>query len=380
MTYQMLAGMNRWNGAFCRVHRALLVVAVAPLLRVAGLAVVLLAAGNAGIARTEIAGAEQPQLFRAADGRVWLAYAKGTDLFAACSTDAGASFAPAVRIAGEESFMVGMRRGPRVVADGDRVTVTVIGRELFSFHSVDGGRTWSAAQTINEVPGSAREGLHDLTAGPGGNVFVTWLDLRNGRMELWGARSRDGGLTWAKNELVYRSPEKSVCECCHPNALFDQTGRLAVMWRNSLSGNRDLWMTTGTFESGAFSPSKLGNGSWKLEACPMDGGDIIAYENGSFATVWQRAGDVFYCEPGSPEVRLGKGRQPVATALAGQAMVVWQEGNRLMLLRDAASGLAAPTLLAEDARYAALITAGSNTLAAYEKGKPGESRIVVEQL
>jgi hypothetical protein len=62
--------------------------------------------------------------------------------------------------------------------------VTVIGSELLSFHSTDGGRTWSGAHTINEVAGSAREGLHDLTAAPGGRVFVTWLDLRNGKMEL----------------------------------------------------------------------------------------------------------------------------------------------------------------------------------------------------
>jgi hypothetical protein len=87
--------------------------------------------------------------------------------------------------------------------------VTVIGSELLSFHSTDGGRTWSDAHTINEVAGSAREGLHDLAAAPGGRVFVTWLDLRNGKMELWGARSSDAGLTWAKNEQVYRSPDKS---------------------------------------------------------------------------------------------------------------------------------------------------------------------------
>lgn len=78
--------------------------------------------------------------------------------------------------------MIGMRRGPRIVAEGERVTVTVIGSALLSFHSTDGGRTWSGAHTINEVANDG-EGLHDLTAAPGGRVFVTWLDLRNGKME-----------------------------------------------------------------------------------------------------------------------------------------------------------------------------------------------------
>jgi hypothetical protein len=134
--------------------------------------------------RTEIADAAQPQLFSARDGRIWLAYAKDSELFAAYSSDGGATFSSAVKLAGKEKFMIGMRRGPRIVAEGERVTVTVIGSELLSFHSTDGGRTWSGAHTINEVAGSAREGLHDLTAAPGGRVFVTWLDLRNGKMEL----------------------------------------------------------------------------------------------------------------------------------------------------------------------------------------------------
>jgi hypothetical protein len=380
MTLPIYTNANRLRAAFHGVCQKLPMIAIAPLLRTVGLLAALLAAGGSGLARTEISGAEQPQLFSSADGRVWLTYAKGVDLFATCSTDAGVTFAPAVKIAGEEGFMVGMRCGPRIVADGDRVTVTVIGRELLSFHSTDGGRTWSTAESINEVPGSAREGLHDLTAAPGGKAFVTWLDLRSGRMELWGARSSDGGQTWSRNELVYRSPEKSVCECCHPSALFDATGRLAVMWRNSLSGNRDLWLGTGEPGTGAFSSGKLGTGSWKLDACPMDGGDIIAFGNGSFATVWQRAGEVFYCEPGSPEVRVGKGRQPVAVAYEGRAMVVWQEGNRLMISRDAASPSLEPRALAVEARYAVLITAGNRPLAAYEQGKSGESRVVVEQL
>lgn len=366
--------VNTVLGRFCRMF------SIQPAIRVLGLAIVLSAFGHLGMARTEIAGAQQPQLFRANDGRVWLVYAKGKELFATSSTDAGASFSPAVRIAGEDTFMVGMRRGPRIVADGDRVTVTVIGRELSSFHSADGGRTWGSAVSINEVPGSAREGLHDLTAAPGGLAFVTWLDLRSGAMELWGARSIDGGRTWAKNELVYRSPEKSICECCHPSALFDETGRLAVMWRNSLSGNRDLWLATSAPKVAEFSPAKLGNGAWKLDACPMDGGDIVALGKGSFATVWQRAGEVFFCEPGGAEVLLGKGRQPVAGAINGRAMVIWQESSRLMLVRDAGSSPGASTLVAEDARFPSLVTAGDKALVAFEQGKPGESRVVVDHL
>ena len=159
----------------------------------ASLVLIALIAQPSAWGRTEIPEAMQPQLFSARDGRVWLAYAKGKDLFVAYSKDGGVEFSAAVKVVSDEKFMIGMRRGPRIVADGEHVTVTVIGSELLSYHSSDGGLTWSAAHTINEVPGSAREGLHDLTAAPDGRLFVTWLDLRNGKMELWGARSSDAG-------------------------------------------------------------------------------------------------------------------------------------------------------------------------------------------
>ncbi len=328
--------------------------------------------------RTEIPEAMQPQLFSARDGRVWLAYAKGKDLLVAYSKDGGVEFSAPVKIASDENLMIGMRRGPRIVADGEHVTVTVIGSELLSYHSSDGGLTWSAAHTINEVRGSAREGLHDLAAAPGGRVFVTWLDLRNGKMELWGARSSDAGRTWAKNEQVYRSPDKSVCECCHPSAHYDEAGKLAVMWRNSIAGNRDLWLATESTGSSDFSAQKLGMGSWALNACPMDGGDILALGGGAFTTVWQRAGEVYYCAPGGMEIGLGKGKQPVGVQVGGKALVFWQDGNQLMMTRDAAKS--APAKHAENARYPSVVATGDHAVLAYEQGKAGETRIVIERL
>lgn len=182
--------------------------------------------GAAAVAKTEIPNAAQPQLTVGSDGRVWLVYGQAGDapaqvahgdgqehkghqpqgrvgdVFVAFSDDGGATFAPATKVTGLPKLMLGMRRGPRIAAHGERLTVTMIGDELYSFSSSDGGKTWSQAVTINEVPASAREGLHDLAGAPNGDVFVTWLDLRNGKMELWGATSKDGGRTWGKNEQV----------------------------------------------------------------------------------------------------------------------------------------------------------------------------------
>lgn len=329
-------------------------------------------------ARTQIPAAAQPQLAASADGRVWLVYgqtgaapaaaehsppshqgggaghdghsghaahAKGKghggprpdgDICVTLSTDGGATFAPAVKAATVPSLMLGMRRGPRIAAHGDTLTITVVGAELMAFRSIDAGRTWIGPVTINDVSKSAREGLHDLAVSPNGTLFATWLDLRNGKMELWCAESRDAGQTWSTNEQVYRSPDKSICECCHPTALFDEEGNLAVMWRNSIEGSRDMWMTTRPKGAAKFSAAqKLGEGTWKINGCPMDGGEIVALGGGNFGAVWQRNGEVFISRGEGAEMNLGKGKQPVAIHTGNRPpLVIWQLGADLMALHN----------------------------------------------
>ncbi len=367
-------------------------------------------------ASTRIPNAAQPQLALGSDGRVWLVYGQSAatppvqaanqqqsgehgpgqhkngghqapdrsgELFVAQSSDGEATFGPAMKVGFVPKLMLGMRRGPRIAAHGDRITVTVIGQELQAFTSIDSGKNWSGPIAINDVPTSAREGLHDLTAAPDGKLFVTWLDLRNGKMELWGAESNDGGKTWGSNEQVYRSPDKSICECCHPNVLFDAEGNLAVMWRNSIEGSRDMWLARRPKGAKQFTPAKkLGEGTWKLNGCPMDGGEIVALGGGNFGAVFQRAGDIFFAPPDGAEILLGKGRQPIATKDGADTVALWQEGTDLIVARKLGDGQ--PVKFASDARFPALVALpGSGGLVlAYEQGPAKEKQpgIVIERL
>ena len=54
----------------------------------------------------------------------------------------------------------------------------------------------------NGASGSAREGLHHLAAAPDGTVYSVWLDLRNDKMQVYGAASADGGATWKDEKLI----------------------------------------------------------------------------------------------------------------------------------------------------------------------------------
>ncbi|MSU48124.1 MAG: exo-alpha-sialidase [Opitutus sp.] len=324
----------------------------------------------------EIPHAAQPQLAAIADGRVWLAFGRGKEILVARSDDQGSTFAAPVQVAALPSLMLGKRRGPRIAAHSDHVTVTAMAGELFAFHSKDAGKTWAGPIRVNDVPRSAREGLNGLAVAPDGRLFTTWLDLRGERTQLFSAESTDGGASWSANQLVYRAPAgQTVCECCHPSAHFNARGDLIVMWRNGVDGARDMWSTVrsaGAKDFGA--AAKLGEGTWILKACPMDGGVVFPQGEG-FASIWQRDGAVYFSRPGNAEVHLGRGLQPVAIALGGETLAFWQQGPDLWSTRIATTPTA-PAKHAASARFPTLIAApGGGALLAYERG----TGVVVER-
>lgn len=182
---------------------------------------------------------------------------------------------------------------------------------------------------VNDVPASAREGLHSLAAGGRNILFATWLDLREKGTKLYGSVSKDGGRTWSPNRLVYQSPSGSVCECCHPTAVVDSEGVIGVMFRNSLDGNRDMYMVRSADGGATFGPAaKLGSGSWKLNACPMDGGSLVLGPKDSSVSVWRREASL-YLSNGSDESLLGPGRQPVITRTSKGTFIAWSEGKSI---------------------------------------------------
>lgn len=330
--------------------------------------------GPLALEAAEFIAAAQPQLAATDDGRVWLAFGRGQEIFVARSTNHGATFAEPVRVAALPSLMLGRRRGPRLVAHGDRLTITVMAGEFLAFHSKDAGKTWAGPAVINDTPRSAREGLHACAVAPDGRLFATWLDLRDvatAGTQLFAAESTDGGATWSPNFLVYRAPAgQTVCECCHPSALFRANGDLTVMWRNGIDGARDMWLATRADGANAFKPAtRLGQGTWLLKACPMDGGALF-HEAGRAVSVWQREGSIFVGADDEAERRLGPGLQPVAAVTATRTVAVWQQGADLVAvsLRDTSS--ASPQVLARGARFPSIIAipGTDRLLIAYERG------------
>ena len=300
--------------------------------------------------------AREPQVAVSGTGKVLVAYGVKNAIYCSVSGDGGRTYATPVRVAEAGVLALGMRRGPRIAAAGKSVVITAVyggqgrGRDgdLLAWRSQDGGTSWYGPSKVNDVPGSAREGLHGMAASPQGALTCAWLDLRSKGTKIYAAVSQDGGATWSGNRLVYKSPDGSVCECCHPSVAYDAKGRLYIMWRNWLGGSRDMYLTRSDDGCATFGPAqKLGVGTWPLNACPMDGGSVAVAANGTVTTFWQRDGRMFECVPGSEERVVGPGVQGWASTGVPGTPIVWLERRRGTLMVQ--SPHQRPTALAESA-------------------------------
>lgn len=339
---------------------------------------------------------QQPQAVVDEAGTVHLVYGAGDTVFYCQSREAGTSEAGTVWSKPVQAFQVpnqalGMRRGPRIAISGKSIVVTAIGGlkgkgrdgDVQAWRSSDDGATWEGPVHVNDTTDSAREGLHAMAAGDDGTVWCAWLDLRDKKTEVYISRSTDHGATWQLNICVYRSPDGSVCECCHPSVIVSGKA-VHILFRNSLSGNRDMYVTTSTDGGGSFSKAvKLGLGNWELDACPMDGGMLTTGLKGEVLTVWRRDGNVYAAKAdGTPEQLLGTGQQPWVTSSASGPVIVWTTGrDGDLLLRS--PGEDQPKTLARGARDA-VICSGRNgngpIVCCWESKRDGKSVVMAQIL
>jgi hypothetical protein len=179
----------------------------------------------------------------------------------------------------------------------------------------------------------AKEGLMALSA-DGEKAFAIWLDLRgNKKNKIYGAESTDGGKTWSANQMIYTSPDTTVCECCKPSVVM-KGNHVYVMFRNWLNGNRDLYLIQSSNGGASFGQAqKLGSGSWKLNGCPMDGGSLAINHNGEVQTVWRRKNTIFAAIPGKPEKEIKEGRDCVLEIVNNKNIYAWTEKGEVLFIK-----------------------------------------------
>jgi hypothetical protein len=309
----------------------------------------------------------QPQL-ATGNGMVAMVFGSGESIWFARSADSGRTFAPPVKVGDLPKVSLGRHRGPRVAIGRKAIVVSAVEtqNDLYCWRSTDGGRTWSKPVVLNDRPTAAREGLHAMAADSDGHMAAVWLDDRtppNGK-KLYGAFSDDDGTTWSKNVLLYQSPSGSICECCHPSLVAMGHGEFAAMWRNSLDGSRDLYVMRIRNGQPVSPPMKQGTGTWKLNACPMDGGGL-ALHDGEIWSAWRREHDVYLAQPGKPEAKLGPGENVALAANARGAYIIWSNPQGIQAVTP---GSAEPHRLSPTGGYPAITALpDGSVLAAWEE-------------
>jgi len=325
------------------------------------------------------APAREPQM-AVSGSTVALAFGSGNAIYFGISHDSGKTFSAPVKVGEAAVVPLTRHRGPRIAFAGRAIVIAAVAGktastdahahglpsdgDLIAWRSLDGGRTWSKGVVINDVPGAPTEGLHALASDGKDRLFAAWLDHRGGHgTKLYGSQSSDGGATWSRNAAIYESPDGSICECCHPSLAIDANGEVFVMWRNWLNGSRDMYLARSSNGANFSKPEKLGEGTWKLNACPMDGGGM-AISQGRIITAWRREHDIFLAAAGEKERRIGTGMDVALASGANGLYAIWSAPSGLQAL---VPGKAEPIEIAPKGSFPSVVALpDGGALAAWE--------------
>lgn len=275
----------------------------------------------------------QPQIATDKQGVVHVTYGHENDIYYTTSGNNGERFSEPVLVGTIENLLLGMSMGPQIAVSANYKVITAIDKKgnIHAFAQQEGTDTWVKIAGVNDVPGVAAEGLMSLASDAQDHFYAVWLDVRgNKKNKIVMAASNPGLTGWEANKVVYQSPDSTVCECCKPNVLV-QDNNIHIMFRNWLNGSRDFYITTSADAGKTFSaPEKVGEGTWKVEGCPMDGGGLIATRDNSLLTAWQRDGVIYTAQPGQPEKQVGTGRNCRISG-GDNPVVSWKDKEQLKL-------------------------------------------------
>lgn len=287
-----------------------------------------------------LAAGSQPEISVDAKGIIHIVYgvknANERELYYMFSGDGGKSYSKPALLGNFPQMGLGMGRGPQLTTTKDYTVVTVGDHHgnLYAMRSSHAINQWSTPVRVNDADTTAKEALSGISAGKDNLVYTAWLDTRLGNNNLYGSLSKDGGLTWGKNRLIYKGEQKGICDCCKPSVAMGQNGVLDVMFRNKLDGARNMYVISSKDNGGHFDKAqKLGTGDYMIDGCPMDGGDLSADASGRVTTVWRRQMDVYMAEPSKPEVKLGSGRTPVILQTSDGPVVAWNQDGTIQFRR-----------------------------------------------
>lgn len=283
-----------------------------------------------------ISEGSQPQIAADSKGIIRVVFGRQDEIYCATSNDRGTTFSKPVLVARVPEMHLGMSRGPQLASSANYSVITVIDKSgnIHWFKLDHSAKEWKNMGVLNDLKGSAPEGLMNIAADKKDNFYAVWLDIRTGKHNQIYFSSLSGTASkWSKNSLVYQSPDEHVCECCQPHIAV-QGSEVAIMFRNWLNGSRDLYVIKSMNGGTSFATAqKLGMDTWKLNGCPMDGGGITISSSNVISTTWQRKGAVYFCRAGQPEIFIANGRTCNISGTSDNPVLTFQNNDTVKMMK-----------------------------------------------
>ena len=99
--------------------------------------------------------------------------------------------------------------------------------------SIDGGLTWEDKRQLTSSPASK---LHSSIFAVGLNVYLAWMDYRDGNFEIYFNKSADGGITWGTDVRLSNNSAPSRMP-----AIAVSGTTIHVAWCDSTAGNWEIY-------------------------------------------------------------------------------------------------------------------------------------------
>jgi hypothetical protein len=240
---------------------------------------------------------------------------------------------------------------PRLAAGGGGLVVawydnTFGAYDIFVSRSDDGGASWGPPVRVDSDPAGASYSARPKVAmsEDGMQVWVAWEDSRNGRADVYAARSGDGGQSFEPDVRLDTGDPPGASDAFEVQLCTDGVGELYVVWHDARAGTdagRDIYASW----------SDDGGVTWSATDVRVDTSAVAssnalfpacAWVDGALHVAWQEnevdAYDIFHrtLVDGAPvgsEERLDLG-SPAGEANSLEATVVTDGTDVVVAWRD----------------------------------------------
>lgn len=211
------------------------------------------------------------------------------------SLDGGKSWSAAQRINDKVEAIQGEENGPKIAFTRDNRAVVV-----WSIPSVKGDKTranirftledskvgFTAARTLNEVNDAGRFPV--IEAMPDGNFLIAWIDRRIDNpkpRQLYLMKMDARGQALTQNYQV----GQGLCECCKLGVNFADGGKTVYIVDREVDAKkiRNHVLRKSTDGGASFAaPVEISNDGWQVPSCPHSGPSIGSDRRGNLHVSW----------------------------------------------------------------------------------------------